>query len=335
MLGALVQIDGAGFAAINSNLNGDKPEISAAWLGKVQKASLAAKAVLWPDNMKGAVDAFVKAAADLEAALKADDAAKAAPVAKAAAEAQAALSAATYQAVGGMAKSTSGGGATLGALGVINLAGIATMEKTLVDGGEISAAWEGRVANARIAASALEWPGESQAAADTFVKDASAFEAAVKAGDAAKAKDAATALNKSRGTLATRGYGALTGMRETAESNGAKLAALAAVDTAAFHTIDETLAKDDAKVDAAWLGRITTAKRAIQTVKWGEGVQDLATALSRAINALETELSAKDKDGKAAVDIAKASAAAKAAHDAQHAFSEKAYAGLGSAVSAH
>ncbi|GMU41230.1 MAG: hypothetical protein AMXMBFR23_20960 [Chloroflexota bacterium] len=336
MLGALVQIDGAGFAAIDSNLNGEKPEIAAAWLGKVEKASLAAQSVLWPDATKGAVDAFVKAANDLAGALKADDAAKAAPLAKAAAEAQAALSAETYKAVSAAgAKSVTGAGPTLGALGVINLAGIATMEKTLVDGGEVNAAWEGRVANARIAASALEWPGESQAAADTFIKDATAFEAAIKAGDAAKATEAATALNKSRGTLATRGYGALSGMRETADGNGAKLAALAAVDNAAFHDIDETLNGDKAEVNAAWAGRIGTAKRAVQTIKWGEGVQDLATTLSRAISALETELAVKDKDGKPAVDIAKAAAAAKAAHEAQHAFSEKAYAGLGSGVSAH
>ncbi len=215
--------------------------------------------------------------------------AKAAPLATAAAEAQSALSAATYEAVAGMEPSK-GAGATLGALGVINLAGIATMEKTLVDGGEINAAWEGRVANARIAASALEWPGESQAAADTFVTDATAFEAAVKAGDAAKATEAATALN---------------------------------------HDIDETLNGDAAEVNAAWAGRVTTAKRAVQTVKWGEGVQELATALSRAISALETELTAKE------VDLEKAAAAATAAHEAQHAFSEKAYAALGGGMGAH
>ncbi|PKN83067.1 MAG: hypothetical protein CVU47_00825 [Chloroflexi bacterium HGW-Chloroflexi-9] len=330
MLGALTQIDSAGFAAIDANLNGDAPEIAAAWLGKVERAGLAAQAVMWPDSMKAAVDGFVKAAGDLAAALGADDAAKAAPLAKAAAEAQAALSQATYAAVAGMAGSSEGAGATLGALGVINLAGIGSMETALAaDGAEINPAWESRVANARVAALALVWPGESQAAADAFVTAATALEAAVKANDVAAAKEAAVAANKARGTLATRGYGALSGMRQTADSNGAALAALAAVDTAAFHGIDEGLNGDKPEIQAAWAGRVTTAKRAIQTIRWSAEVQTAADAFSKTISALEAQLTAKEPD------LAKAGEAAAAAHEAQHTFSEIAYAAIGGKVAAH
>lgn len=330
MLGALVLIDGAGLAAIDSNLNGDAPEIDAAWLGKVERAGLAAQSVMWPDAMAGDVDGFVKAAADLAAALKADDAAAAAPLATAAHEAQAALSEATYAAVAGMAGSGNDAASTLGALGAINLAGLGSIEAALTgDAPEIDPAWAGRVANARVAALALLWPGESQAAADAFVTAATALEAALAGTDVAVATEAAVAANKARATLATRGYGALSGMRQTAHSNGAMIAALAAVDAAAFHTIDEVLNGDDAEISAAWAGRVTTAKRAVQTIRWSDDVQALADAFASAASALETQLTAKEPD------LEKAAAAAAAAHEAQHAFSEKAYAALGGAVGAH
>lgn len=330
MLGALILIDGAGFAAIDSNLNGETPEVDDAWLGKVERAGLAAQSVMWPDAMGAAVEGFVKAAADLAAALEAGDAAAAAPLATAAHEAQAAVSEGAYAAVAGMAGSGNDAGATLGALGAINLAGIGSIEAALTgDAPEIDPAWEGRVANARVAALALIWPGESQAAADAFVEAATALEAAVKGGDVAVATEAAVAASKARATLSTRGYGALSGMRQTAESNGAIIASLAAVDAAAFHTIDEALNGDAPEISAAWAGRVTTAKRAVQTIRWSADVQALADAFAKAASALETQLTAKEPD------LEKAAAAAAEAHAAQHAFSDKAYAALGGAVGAH
>jgi hypothetical protein len=151
----------------------------------------------------------------------------------------------------------------------------------------------------------------------------------VKANDVAAAKEAAVAANKARGTLATRGYGALSGMRQTADSNGAALAALAAVDTAAFHGIDEGLNGDKPEIQAAWAGRVTTAKRAIQTIRWSAEVQTAADAFSKTISALEAQLTAKEPD------LAKAGEAAAAAHEAQHTFSEIAYAAIGGKVAAH
>ncbi|GMU41232.1 MAG: mechanosensitive ion channel protein [Chloroflexota bacterium] len=329
LLAAVIHLDAAGFHAMDDALNGDAPEIDPAWLGAAQRARVAVEAVAWPEGLTDAVEAFVTASAALEAALDADDAAAAAPLAVTAHDTQHALSHEAYHAIG-EAEPASGGGATLAALVIVGRAGLVEMASTLA--GEtpaIDAAWLGRVMNARAAAEAVAWPGESQAAADGFIEAATALGAAIESDDVAATASAVEVALQAQSTLATRAYGALSGMRGSASSPGTVLAAIAIIDGAGFHAMDDALNGDAPEVDAAWAAAVTRAKRAAQTVAWPEGVQPAADAFVAAATALETALTAAE------VDLAAAAEAAVAAHETQHDLSHDAYAALGGTAGGH
>jgi hypothetical protein len=326
MIGALLLIDNAGFHGMDEGLNGEAPEIDAAWLGRAQKARIAAQAVVWAPSTEAAAHAFIEATTALEAALEADDAAAAAPLATAAHETQHELSHLAYEAIEGAPASASGGGAALAALNLVDGAGFHGMDEDLNGGEPIDASWIGKVSRARIAAQAVAWPGESQAAADAFVEAALALEAALEADDAAAAAPLAIAAHETQHTLSGRAYGALKGMRGSAHSNGSILAAMVLIDGAGFHGMDEGLNGGEA-IDASWVGKVTRAKQAAQTVGWPEDVQASADAFIAAATALETALTADDAEA--------AATAAVAAHETQHTLSHDAYAALGGGTSAH
>lgn len=329
MLAALIHIDGAGFHAIDEALNGAQPVIDPAWLGATQRARIAAQAVAWPEAMQSAVEAFIVAAQGLETALAADDAAAAGARAVVAHDTSHALSHEAYHAIG-ESKPAAGGGATLAALHLIQNARIADMaEAASATDASIDAAWLGRVTNAGAAAKAVEWPGESQAAADAFIAAAADLAAAVEADDLAATAASALKARDTAATLATRAYGALSGMRGSDSSHGAILAAIAIIDGAGFHGMDDALHGDAPEVDPAWAAAIARAKRAAQTVAWPAEVQPAADAFIAAATALETALTA------GAVDLAAAAEAAAAAHATQHDLSHDAYAALGGNAGGH
>ncbi|PKN83069.1 MAG: hypothetical protein CVU47_00835 [Chloroflexi bacterium HGW-Chloroflexi-9] len=328
MLAALLLIDSAGFHSMDEALNGGAPAVDAAWLGRAQQARIAAQAVVWAPGAAEAAHAFIEATTALEAALEADDAAGAAPLAVAAHETQHELSHEAYHLIADAPGSTSGGGATLAALALIGRAGFPAMEAALTGTApEVNVGWVGATANARVAAQAVVWPGESQAAANAFVTAATALEAALEADDATAAAEAAVAANKAQATLATRGFGALSGMRGSAHSNGSVLAAIAIIDAVGFHGIDDALNGADPAIDKAWAAKVTQAKRAAQTIGWPEGAQAAAEAFAKAAAALEPAL--------AADDVEAAAKAAGDAHGTQHALSHNVWAALGGGTSGH
>ena len=104
------------------------------------------------------------------------------------------------------------------------------------------------------------------------------------------------------------------------------LAAMVLIDGAGFHGMDEGLNGGE-EIDASWVGKVTRAKQAAQTVDWPEDLKAAADAFIAAATALETALTADDAEA--------AATAAVAAHETQHDLSHDAYAFLGGGTSAH
>jgi hypothetical protein len=190
MLAALLHIDSAGFHGMDEALNGDAPVIETSWLGRATRARVAAEAIVWPAELQPAADALVEHVAALEAALDADDPVAAAEPAAAAHEAQHDLSHSAYEAIEAVPASASDAGAILAALVLIDGAGFHGMDEGLNGAApEIDPSWLGDVTSARVAAQAIAWPGESQAAANAFVDAALSLEAALEADDASAAAE--------------------------------------------------------------------------------------------------------------------------------------------------
>ena len=103
MLAPVTLIDGAGFHGIDTALAVPGAEIDPQWLGKTRNARIAVASTTWPDELKPQVQAFVDAAAQLQAALESDDAAAAAAAAHETHEAQHDLSVDAYNYLAGKA----------------------------------------------------------------------------------------------------------------------------------------------------------------------------------------------------------------------------------------
>lgn len=328
ILAALNFIDGAGFHGMDEALNGDAPAIQASWLGQTTHARLAAQAVDWPSDLQAAVDAFVAATTDLEAALSADDAAAAAEPAAAAHETQHALSHDAYHHLGEMAAADDSAGGMLAALLLIDGAGFHGMDETLNgDAPAIEAGWVGATNRARIAAQVISWPSDVQAVADEFIAAATALEEALDADDAATAAEHAAAAHETQHALSHDAYEAAGSMAGSDESPVAMLTALKLIGSAGLHGMDDALNGDAPAIEARWVGAVTRALIATRAVSWSGDLQPLVETFVTEAEALVAALEADD--------VEQAGPASAAAHDAAHALEHDAYAALGGDGASH
>jgi hypothetical protein len=103
ILAPVTLIDGAGFHGMDTALAASGGTIDPQWLGKTRNARIAVASTTWPDELEAQAQAFVDAAAKLQAALESDDVAAAAAPAHDAHETQHDLSADTYNYLAGKA----------------------------------------------------------------------------------------------------------------------------------------------------------------------------------------------------------------------------------------
>lgn len=92
------------------------------------------------------------------------------------------------------------------------------------------------------------------------------------------------------------------------------VAALAVIDGAGLHSIDETLNAEGGVIDPQWLGRVDHARIAVAAVDWPEALQQRADDVVAALGVLLVALDADDAAG--------AAEPAALAHQAWHGFSE-------------
>ena len=102
------------------------------------------------------------------------------------------------------------------------------------------------------------------------------------------------------------------------------LAALAIIDGAEFHIIDEAINEAAAPIEAQWLGRTRNARTAVATIRWPADLEHAAQDFVAAAGELATALEADDS--------AAAAGPAAATHEAQHDLSTAGWAHLAAAA---
>lgn len=106
----------------------------------------------------------------------------------------------------------------------------------------------------------------------------------------------------------------------TGPDNGDILAALATLDAASLHHIENTLINDEPAIDPTWIGPLRNARTAVALIEWPEELHDASQAfLDESVPLLEA-LEADDLEGAAAV--------ATTAHTAWHLLKDPGYAYL-------
>ncbi len=322
MLAAMLLIDTAGFHGMDEALNGDAPAIETSWLGNTRRARVAAEAATWTADTEAAAAAFIEAAQALEAALDNDDIEAAAPAATAAHETQHDLSHDAYAALEAAPGAATDTGAALAAIVLIDGAGFHGMDEALNgDAPEINTSWVGSVNRARIAAQAVAWPADVQPAADAFIAAATDLHAALDADDVEAAAPHAIAAHETQHDLSHDAYAALGNAAGSSDSAAAVIAAIALIDGAGFHGMDDALNGDAPAIDSAWVGRVNRARIAAQAVAWPADVQPAADAFIAAATDLHAALDADDVEAAAPHAIA--------AHETQHDLSHDVYEALG------
>lgn len=212
-------------------------------------------------------------------------------------------------------------GALLAAIRLVDTAGFHGMDDSLNGASpSIEARWVGAVNRAVAAAQAVTWPGDTEAAAATFLDDAKALVAALESDDAAAAAPLAAAAHESQHALSHAVFHELEHLAGADATPGAMLAALIYLDTAGFHGMDEALNTDTPAIEPRWAGATENALVAIRAVDWG-ALQPQADAFIEDATALLEALAADDASA--------AAEPAAAAHESQHALSHDAYHALG------
>lgn len=287
-------------------------------------------AVDWPGALTSDASAFQ---ADLEAlivAMQAGDVGKAAEAGQAIHESQHGLSHSAYHWLGEQVAQTDQVDAMLAAIDIIDSAGFHAMAEEIAEASsmeEVSPRSAGRVENARIAATVVEWPGELSGTARAFRADAQALVAALEAGELEAAREASGAIHGSQHDFSHAAYEFFAANAGAAGGLGAMLAAQDVIDSSGFHGMAHDLehAASMQDVNPRYLSTVEKALISAKLVSWPSA---LAEASEMAISDLEGLAEALESG-----DLQSAQAASGAVHASQHALSHDVYHLVGEDIS--
>lgn len=343
---AIAYVDGASFHDMAEDLEA-ATEVNARYLSTTRNVLAVLGAAPWPDELDAERHELEETLQALEAALAANDVAKAGEAAAAVHEVQHDLSQGVFawlaeQDGGGWVDVFATAGSPdhlLGCFGVQSAAaytdagGFHDMAADLETATEVNPRYLGRVRNVLSVVSAVAWPADLEAEVEAFAADLEALEAALVANDVKASALAADAAHETQHDLSQAAFGWLGDQSHDFTAMGMMMGSMpmgravttglqsaqAYIDGAGFHDMAEDL-ESATEINPRYLGRVRNVMAVMRMVPWPEEVAAEQVGLLTVLEELEAALVSNDVEA--------ARTGAEAVHDTQHDLAQAVYAWL-------